>query len=94
MKTPLTYKNGSRIYDATGNVVFHMEFSHPKQAREDAERIVDCVNACEGITKQGLRSGIVKNSIKASFLRCGVTEELKETIQKEMGDEKGGNNEI
>lgn len=52
---------------------------------EDAEHIADCVNACNGITKQGLKSGIVKNSIKASFLRLryGMTEELKVTIEKE-----------
>jgi len=59
------HEKGIAICDTHGNAIADMHFSFSDEETEYcANRIVDCVNACVGLTDKALKANVVRISIE------------------------------
>jgi hypothetical protein len=74
-ETPWTQKKAlqgmnSIVSASSGESIAVVRYNPPKHDdAANAERIVACVNACEGITTESLESGLIKHLLKDAFMR-------------------------
>ena len=64
----------AKIYKPTGNKKIDSEYPPMEQAKENAKRIITCINACKGITTEALDAGIVDWALARAIPSDGIRE--------------------
>lgn len=58
------------IFRSKDDSIFESEYPQSEEAKENAKRIIACVNACQGISNEALDAGILDDAI-ALLLNAG-----------------------